>query len=124
HRYIVDGVADVISGDAGVLYLLDGDTGQLVPIYQSAGTSPVLPVPTEIKALEDSADAESKYRSYIRLSTLDLDNSLISRVMKEGKTVCVGNLIEHPDFAAGASDFHRQVRLIAAPLVYARKQVG
>lgn len=124
HRYIVDGVADVINGDAGVLYLLDGDTGQLVPICQSAATAPVLPVPAEIEALEDPADAENQYRSYIRLSTLDLDDFLISRVMKEGKIFCVGDLIEHPDFAAGASEFHRGVRLLAAPLIYARKQVG
>ena len=67
HRYIVDGVADVISGDAGVLYLLDGETGHLVPIYQSANTSPVLLVPVEIKAVEDHAEAESQYSSYIRL---------------------------------------------------------
>jgi len=124
HRYIVDGVADVISGDAGVLYLLDGETGQLVPIYQSAHTAPVLPVPHEIKAAEDPAEAESQYRSYIRLSTLDLGDSFISRVMKEQSLVCVDNLIEHADFEAGASAFHQDVRLLAAPLIYARKQVG
>ncbi|MDP4938964.1 MAG: SpoIIE family protein phosphatase [Verrucomicrobiales bacterium] len=124
HRYIVDGVADVISGDAGVLYLLDGETGHLVPIYQSANTSPVLLVPVEIKAVEDHAEAESQYRSYIRLSTLDKGSSFISRVLREEKPVCVVNLIEHADFAAGASAFHQDVRLLAAPLVYARKKVG
>ncbi len=124
HRYIVDGVADVISGDAGVLYLLDGETGQLVPIYQSATTSPVLPVPLEIKELDDPVEAESQYRSYIRLSTLDLGDSFVGRVMQEQKPLCIGNLGEHAEFAADSSVFHENVRLLAAPLVYARKQVG
>jgi phosphoserine phosphatase RsbU/P len=124
HRYIVDGVADVISGDAGVLYLLDGDTGQLVPIYQSANTAPVLPVPVEITTVSDTGEAESQYRSYIRLSTLESGNSFISRVMKERKPVCVGNLAEHDDFSPGASVFHQNVRLLAAPLVYGHKSVG
>ncbi len=124
HRYIVDGVADVISGDAGVLYLLDGDTGQLVPIYQSAKTAPVLPVPIEITAVADPTEAENQYRSYIRLSTLDPENSFISRVMKQRKPVCVANLAEHDEFSAGSSVFHRDVRLVAAPLVYGHKCVG
>ena len=124
HRYIVDGVADVISGDAGVLYLLDGETGQLVPIYQSTQTAPVLPVPIEITAVSDPGEAENQYRSYIRLSTLEPGNSFVSRVMKQRKPVCVGNLAEHDDFSADASVFHQNVRLLAAPLVYGHKSVG
>ena len=124
HRYIVDGVADVISGDAGVLYLLDGETGQLVPAYQSANTAPVLPVPAEILSEYDLADAESQYRSFIRLSTLVPGTCFISRVVQEKKTVCVENLIEHTDFAAGLSIFHKDVRLLAAPLIYASRPVG
>lgn len=124
HRYIVDGVADVISGDAGVLYLFDGETDQLVPVYQSANTAPVLPVPAEIRTLDDPAEAENQYRSFIRLSTLVPGTCFISRLIKERQTVCIGNLVEHADFAADSSSFHNQVRLLAAPLIYANKPVG
>jgi sigma-B regulation protein RsbU (phosphoserine phosphatase) len=126
HRYIVDGVADVIKGDAGVLYLLNVETNRLVPVYQSAGTSPVLPVPAEILAEKNDADAEGQYRSYIRLSTLVPAESFIGRVLREGGVLHVPDLLENKAFAGIDPDprFISGVRLIATPLVYARRAVG
>lgn len=124
HRYIVEGVAEVIGGDAGVLYLLDGETGQLVPVYQSASTAPVLPVPAGILEIEDEAEAESQYRSFIKLSALKKDDLFIGRVMTEKNQIYIPDLAEHGDFRNEAVRFQKNVSLIAAPLVYARKQVG
>ena len=126
HRYIVDGVAEVIKGDAGVLYLIDLETNRLVPVYQSAATAPVLPVPPEILAEKNDADAESQYRSYIRLSSLIPAESFIGRVLREGGVLHVPDLSLSHGFAGPQPDprFIAGVRLIATPLVYARRAVG
>lgn len=124
HRYIVDGVIEVIRGDAGVLYLLDAETGQLVPAYQSSKTAPVLPLPPEVTGIPDLDEAEIQYRAFIRLSTLLPEKTLVSRVMKATRPMRLDNLVEHADFSAEGSEFHREVRLLATPLVYGRKSVG
>ncbi len=129
HRYIVDGVAEVVGGDAGILYLVDPETIRLVTAYQSAGTSPVLPVPAEIAEIlaegGNATEAESQYRGYIRLSSLRSGESFIGRVLREGKILSVPDLAAHPDFAASCAPvFHEGVSLLATTLVYARKAVG
>jgi len=126
HRFIVDGVAEVVGGDAGVLYIIDPEKNRIVPVYQSAVTSPVLPLPPEILAETNQAEAESQYRSYIRLSLLHPGESFVGRVLREGGLAHVPNLIVHPDFAGEGADprFHEGVRLLAVPLVYARRAVG
>ena len=82
HRFVVDGVAEVVKGDAGVLYLLDGETGQLVPVYQSAKTCPVLPVPIEVLAVQNPVEAENQYRSFIRLSALQSGDSFLCDLVR------------------------------------------
>ncbi len=124
HRYIVDGVAGVIGGDAGILYLLDGDTGQLVPVYQSANVAPVLPEPAAIEVVDDFAEAESHYRSFIRLSALNPSDLFIGKVLNEKTQIFIPNLAEHPDFENQKKRFQTDVCLIAAPLIYAQKPVG
>ncbi|MCB1204710.1 MAG: PP2C family protein-serine/threonine phosphatase [Verrucomicrobiae bacterium] len=126
HRYIVEGVADVVGADAGVLYVLDGETNRLVPTFQSAQTSPVLPVPDEILSNPNRGEAESQYRSYIRLSSLLPGQSFVGRVMREGGLFHVPDLIRHEDFSGGSPDsrFLEGIRLLAIPLVYARRAVG
>lgn len=126
HRYIVEGVADVVGADAGVLYLIDVEANRLVPTYQSAGTSPVLPVPDEILANPNLGEAESQYRSYIRLSSLLPGQSFVGRVLREGGLFHVPDLVRHEDFSGGSPDlrFLEGVRLLATPLVYARRAVG
>ena len=124
HRYIVEGVAEVIGGDAGVLYLLDGESGELVPVYQSVTTAPVLPEPAGIGEIEDEVEAESQYRSFIKLSALKKDDLFIGRVMTGKKQIYIPDLAEHADFKNDGIRFQKNVCLVAAPLVYARKQVG
>jgi len=124
HRYIVDGVAEVIGADAGILYLLDGETNRLVPVYQSPETAPVVPMPGEIRTVKDPADAENQYRSFIRLSTLHPGDSLIGEVMESDESVYVADLGSHPQFTGQPGDFHQGVCLLAAPLIYGHKRVG
>ncbi|MAS95940.1 MAG: hypothetical protein CMO55_22270 [Verrucomicrobiales bacterium] len=124
HRYIVDGVAEVIDGNAGILYLVDGESEHLVPVYQSQTIAPILPLPKEIFQIESLSEAESQYRSYIRLSALNIGETLVSKAISSGGTVFVEDLSQHPDFETYGQKFHEDVSLIAAPLVYGQKKVG
>lgn len=124
HRYIVDGVAEVIGGNAGALYLIDGESEHLVPVYQSREIAPVLPLPREILQIDDDGEAENQYRSYLRLSALNIGQTLVSRAISEGDTIFVEDLEKHPDFESTGQRFHRNVSLLAAPLIYGQKKVG
>lgn len=124
HRYIVDGVAGVVSGDAGILYLFDGETKHLVPVFQSEETAPVIPVPTEILDIKDADDAAIRYRSFIRLSALERENSMLGRVMEDLEQLHIPNLSLDPEFSGGVGSFHDRVSLLAAPLVYGQRRVG
>lgn len=126
HRYIVEGVAEVVGAEAGILYLLDIETNRLVPAYLSAAAAPVLPVPAEIAGEPDPKEAESLYRSYLRLSAIAPGESFIGRVLREGGLFRIDDLPGEPEFGAGPADprFLEGVRLLATPLVYARRAVG
>jgi len=124
HRFIVDGVVEVVGADAGILYLLDEGTGHLVPTCQSSEAAPVLPVPEEIESITDAEAACKQYRSYIRLSALPPDASLLWRSMDQESPLYVQNLLEAPEFRTDSERFHRDVRFLAAPLVYGRKRIG
>ncbi len=124
HRYIVNGVADVIGAEAGILYLLDQDTEQLVPVYQSKRMAPVIPVPEEIETIEDIDNATKQYRSIIRLSPLPVDLTLLGRTMKSGEPVYIERLIEEEGFGISRHGYHDGKSFLAAPLIYGRKRVG
>jgi len=124
HRYIVNGVADVIGAEAGILYLLDDDTERLVPVFQSKMTAPVIPVPAEIEAISDMSNATKQYRSYIRLSPLPTQGSLLGRTMTSGECLYVENLQEEDGFGDSEHAFHDNQSFLAAPLVYGQKRVG
>jgi sigma-B regulation protein RsbU (phosphoserine phosphatase) len=124
HRYVVEGVAEVIGADAGILYLLDGDTNQLVPVSQSERVPPVLPVPEEVLALKDDSDAKGQYRGFLRLSALSPDGNIIGETMAAGGVLHLPDLKEHNDFREDSSGWQEGVSFLGAPLVYGRKRVG
>src|SRR5690606_20406288 len=97
HRYIVDGVAEVVGGDAGVLYLIDAETNRLVPTYQSTQLAPVVPAPEEVLQETDLEEAESHYRGFIRLSLLLPGESFIGRVLREWQLTHAPDLSQEPD---------------------------
>jgi len=124
HRYIVEGVAQVIGADAGILYLLDADADQFVPVCQSRRTAPVLPTPPEIDAIEDAKDAKKRYRSYVRLSSLPSQGNLIGNTMEANEAIHVERLDEVPGYEEKGHGFQEGVSLVAAPLIYGQKRVG
>ena len=124
HRYVVDGVVEVINADAGILYLLDGETNQLVPVCQTLELAPVIPIPPEIAAIREREDAESQYRSFLRLSALKPGEHLVGRSLESDSCLYVEDLIEDEEYAEQGNGFQDGVSFLAAALVYGQKRVG
>jgi len=124
HRYVVDGVVEVINADAGILYLLDGETNQLVPVCQTLELAPVIPIPPEIAAIKGREDAENQYRSFLRLSSLKPGEHLIGRSLESENSLYIEDLIEEEEYADQGDGFQDGVSFLAAALVYGQKRVG
>jgi len=124
HRYVVNGVAGVIEADAGILYLLDGETDRLVPIYQTRVTAPVIPAPREVVENRNREEARKKFRAHLRLSPQNRGTTFVGRVLDGSEVIWVPDLVAHEFFEGPAVEWQKDVRLLAAPLVYGRKRVG
>lgn len=125
HRYIVDGVIDVVGAEAGILYLLDGNTKHLVVVYQSPNVIvPVLPVPEEVVVIPDQGDKEHQYRTFVRLSALERSDPLIGRIISKVENLCIDDLSSHEGFETGTDEFQQGVSFMGAPLIYGKKKVG
>lgn len=124
HRYIVDGVAEVVGADAGILYLYDADTKRLVPTYQSPLTSPVLPKPESLLQMEAGEAADNQYRSFIRLSALKVEEGIVGQAFSGGQTIYLSSLREHSDFHDHKEHDYTETTLLTAPLVYGQKRLG
>lgn len=124
HRYVVDGVAEVIGADAGILYLLDTETDKLVPVSQSEKIAPVVPLPTEILAIGDEEIVERRYRNYVRLAAFPREGNLLAETLASERAVYLPVLADHEDFAANENPFQKDAAYLGVPLVYAHKRVG
>lgn len=124
HRYIVDGVADVIDAESGILYLLDGDSKHLIPVYQTEETAPVVPVPSEYLELEDSEKARRLYRSFIRSSAATIDGSLLGESFSSDDSTYIEDMATLPGFEKSKEAFHGGRSFLGVSLVYGQKRVG
>lgn len=124
HRYIVDGVADVISANGGILYLLDGESKHLIPVYQTKETAAVMPVPSEYLELTDSDKAKRLYRSYVRSSAATVKDSLVGDSFSSENATYIKNLGTRADFEKSAEFVHHEMSFLGASLVYGQKRVG
>lgn len=124
HRYIVEGVAKVISARAGILYILDHQNQILVPTYQTEKPAPVIPIPVELLAVKDPEDAERQLRSFIRLSALGAGESFVGKALQGNSLVHADDIVKHPLFEGTPTPFQSEISLLAAPLVYGQKEIG
>ncbi|MEM9283342.1 MAG: SpoIIE family protein phosphatase [Verrucomicrobiota bacterium] len=124
HRYVVEGVVDVIGADAGILYLLDQEAQQLVPACLTHEPAPVVPAPSQIVALADPEEAKNQYRSFLRLSALSPGEFLIGEVIKSDSLIFVNDIAERAGYGGDSGDFHKEVSFVGAPLIYGDKKVG
>lgn len=124
HRYIVDGVADVIGADGGILYLLDGDSSHLIPVYQTKKTAPVVPVPSEYLEVSDVDKARRLYRSFVRSSAATIEDSLVGECFSSDDFTYFEDLGKLPGFEKSSDSFHRDISFLGVSLVYGQKRVG
>ena len=125
HRYIVEGVIDVVSAEAGILYLLDGNTKHLIVVYQSQGAVvPVLQIPAEVESIPEGEEREHQYRTFVRLSALEKSDPLVGRIISDVEHLCVDDLADYEGFQGEVDDFHKGISLMGSPLIYGKKKVG
>lgn len=123
HRYITEGVAEVVGAKAGILYLVDNERDRLVPVAQTKKTAAVLPFPADqLKA--EGEQTERKYRSLVRLSPLDFGQGLIGVILDRHSVLPIDDLAEFFDGDECSPHYHKGVALLGAPLVYANKKIG
>lgn len=124
HKYIVNGVVEVIRADAGILYLLDAESDQLVPVAQTESLAPVVPLPTEILHSGDDEKVERGYRNYVRLSPLPTSGNLLAETLAVEGDIYLPDLKSHSDFERNENPFLGGASFLGAPLVYGQKRVG
>ncbi len=122
HRYIVNGVIQVIKADAGVLYLLDPAAGQLIPVCLSKQLAPVIPLPKEL--VEKASKNANSLRSYLNLATAKMDSGLLGQTLREENPVFAPALTEHPLFEGSSNPFQENLAVMMAPLIYGEKKIG
>lgn len=122
HRYIVNGVIQVINADAGALYLLDGSTGQLVPVCLSKQLAPVIPLPDDL--VKKAAENANSLRSYLTLTTANLTTGFLGQTLVDEKPLFAHALVEHPLFEGSPNPFQENLAVMTAPLIYGEKKIG
>ena len=122
HRYIVNGVIQVINADAGVLYLLDGTTKQLIPVCLSKQLAAVVPLPDDL--VEKAAENANSLRSYLTLTTAKSDSGFLGQTLLNEKPLFAHALTEHPLFEGKPNPFQENLAVMTAPLIYGEKKIG
>ncbi len=122
HRYIVDGVIQVINADAGTLYLLDDASGDLIPVYLSKQLAPVIPLPDDL--VEKAAENDNSLRSYLSLTTAKVDSGFLGQTLSEEAPIYAPSLIEHSLFDGSTNPFQENLAVMTAPLIYGEKKIG
>ncbi|MEM7699063.1 MAG: GAF domain-containing SpoIIE family protein phosphatase [Verrucomicrobiota bacterium] len=123
HRYIVDGVTEVLEAHAGILYLLDERSQKLVPTCQTSETAPVLPEPAELAEIATEDGAEKQYRSYVRLSPITPDTATLASALNLDGRLYIEDLGTDQQFD-GAPRWHQGVALAATALRHGPKNIG
>ena len=124
HRYIVNGVAEVVGADGGILYLLDNpEQPELVPVFQTERAAPIIPLPPDLFELEGNRQ-KRRLRSFLQLTTIPRGNGLLGQALDSGQTVYVEKLLESPAFEGVTNPLQENLAVLLAPLVYGQKEVG
>lgn len=121
HRFMVEGLVQVLKCDGAALHLLDHSRAELVPMMISAACPVLFEVPESL--LRGSA-GQAERLNYLRLQTIPVAHPVYGQALQQQRSLWLRNLAEHPQFkgATDASAFH--VELLIAPLVYAEKTIG
>ncbi|MCB1086383.1 MAG: SpoIIE family protein phosphatase [Verrucomicrobiae bacterium] len=124
HRYIVNGVSEVVDADGGILYLLENrDHPELVPVFQTEHAAPVIPLPADLFELKGLRQ-KRRLRSFLQLTSVPRNATLLGAAMDAGSMIYVDELLAHSAFGGVRNSLQERVSAMLAPLVYGQKEVG
>ena len=123
HRYVVNGVVNVVGAEAGILYLLDVERGLLVPVFMTEEPAALIPISSDVLEVTPSK-IRRRLRSYLQLTAISRDAGFLGRALDTGKTVFIEDLMECQEFDGPANEFQIGLTVLVAPLVYGQKEVG
>lgn len=124
HRYIVNGVADVVNADGGILYLLDGrDRLQLVPVFLTEEAAPLIPLPADVFELA-GLKRRRRLRSFLQLTSVPRGAGLLGKALESGAPMYVEEVLKCPGFDGTPNPAQENLAALLAPLVYGQKEVG
>ena len=120
HRFIVEGAIRILEARGGCLYLVDRSESLLVPAYISNACPPIVEVPVRI--LEQATTVPIALESYLRLHSINRDESILGGVWNSGKPRLFD--AEELSLLNPSNSSIRAHSAIVAPLVYCRKTLG
>lgn len=122
HRYVVDGIIQVLEANGAALYLLDESGERLVPKYLSGGCPPLIALPDSV--LAQSGERPSAMTSYIRLQSIAASHPVYGQPLADHSTLRIDDLATYPAFSESIPDLHSGVALLIGPLIYAGQPLG
>ncbi len=120
HRFIVEGAIRILEARGGCLYLVDRSDSLLVPAYISNACPPIVEVPARI--LEQAATVPIALESYLRLHSVNRDESILGGVWNSGKPRLFD--AEELSLLNTSNSSVRAHWAVVAPLIYCRKTLG
>jgi sigma-B regulation protein RsbU (phosphoserine phosphatase) len=121
HRFMVEGLVQVLGCDGAALLILDHNRGELVPMMISAACPLFIEVP---EALHQGSAGQPERLNYLRLQTISGSHPIFGEALHRQRSLWIENLARHPQFSGSREAAAYQVELLIAPLLYAEKVIG
>ncbi len=122
HRFIVDGVSNVVGAQFGALYLLDKTGTELVPVCISHGAPPLVAPPLSV--IQEALEKPDSLDNYLKLAPANLRDGILGEVLTTMKPQHTRTLGEHPALAGFVLPSQEKIAVMAAPLIYGKKEIG
>jgi sigma-B regulation protein RsbU (phosphoserine phosphatase) len=122
YKEIVEGFEEVLSADAGAIYLLSEDRAHLVPKYISTYCPPLVSVPAEL--IKQSQMKPRALASYIRLSRTGAEEGLLGQVITTEASMHIKDLHDHHLLEAGAELYQHEASAMLSILQYGGRNIG
>ena len=121
HRFMVEGLVQVLGCDGASLHLLDGARGELVPMVISPTCPSFMALPP---GLIQTSSGLADRLNYLRLQTIPVTHPIYGEAVQRQRSLWIENLARHPGFSGPADASAYQIEILAAPLLYAEKTIG
>jgi len=122
YKEIVVGFEEVLSADAGAIYLLSEDRVHLVPKFISPDCPPLVDVPAEV--IKQSQTNSGALASYIRLSRTGAEEGLLGQVIKAGSSMHIEDLHKHDMLGATVELYQHEASAMLSILQYGGRNIG